>query len=304
MGLGALLLTWGLLAPAVLHTDGRLPLNVADLSLSLTDEQRGLVWQKQIDLMEPADATSVTIRSGTTVRKQTAEQSTAGEFAALIGAQVISARMDRVTGKAVSSASLTYQLATPAAEVPIDGLLVKFPVMTAATTYSVFDETLRTTAPAKYIEQLELAGRTVYHFRQETKPTNLALKYESGFNTTTLADGTAGYLFYEATRDFYVDQNTGIVVDMGLQLHQYYGDAQGNKTQEVFDFAAAGVGDARRAELLAVAADVDHGPWWRVCAYLASWVGGLLLIGSFIAVVGGWRLKRADRRQRQTEEKS
>ncbi|KQB87361.1 DUF3068 domain-containing protein [Corynebacterium lowii] len=294
MGLGAALLIAGLLAPRLISTDGRLPLDMGELtwtlrddearSMVLADPQRPVVntpvtKQRHVTLEEPSSEESVTVRVGTTELRESQQQ----EADRLISAQVWSYAMDRSTGQALGPATLSQQLASPTAEIEGVGAWWKFPAQVEQRAYEVFDETLRAGAPAEFQEAQERDGREVYHFRQVIEPTNMAQRYQGIFHTTEFegAEGEAarGFLFHSATRDYYVDRESGLVVDLHEKIDDYYGTADGAKREQVLAFDASLASEQSEALL-----DAAHKATSRGSVGAWSWAG--ILIGTVLLVVG------------------
>lgn len=249
LGLGVALLVAGLVAPRFFHADGRLPLDLEATTWTLEDPEAQsrlnidgrvldvpITRQLHLEVQDPADEDETTVRIG----ESTMRESRQDELDRLISAAVWNYRIDRVTGEATSPATLTDQLAAPTAEVDVDGLWLKFPANAEQTTYDVFDPLLRESRPAVFAEELEMDGRTVYRYRQEIEPTNVAQLYAGLGNTMVLAeeDGstTQGYLFHSATRDIFVDQASGMVVEIRASVDDYYGTADGERREQVLAF--------------------------------------------------------------------
>lgn len=288
VGLGVMLLVWGFLAPQFLHFDGRMPLDLRNTTVTLQDEQAQTLVRQQgkvvtvpvtrqyhAEFMDPVDANSVTTRLGVT----TMRGSNQDELDRLIDATVWSYRLDRYTGQALTPATLADQPASATRQVPIDALWVKFPVNSAQQTYQVFDVTLRKAVPATFQEEMETQGRRVYRYRQDIEPTNVAMNYAGPFNTTQLEEGELGYLFHSGTRDFYVDQKSGLVVDIHEKVDDFYGTREGEKKEQVLLFDGR-MAEASRNEMLSQAESINDGSVIRILNRVAAGVGiGLTLLG-------------------------
>lgn len=296
MGVGAALFIAGLMAPRVIAQDARLPLDVGELTWTLRDEaaesmvladsQRPVVSapvvrQMHVTLEEPSTPESVMVRVGTSQLRESRQE----EADRLISAQVWSYGMDRATGAATGPAVLSQQLASPTVEVAEPASWWKFPAQAEQRAYDVFDETLRTSLPAEYQGTEERAGREIYHFRQVIEPTNVAQRYPGVFNTTEFGGGEGepgerGFLFHSATRDYYVDRVSGLVVDLHERVDDYYGTADGAKREQVLAFEA-GLIPGQSEALLEVAQRVrEHG---RMGVW--SWAG--IVVGVTLVSVGG-----------------
>lgn len=299
VGLGVMLLAWGLLAPYFLHFDGRMPLDLRNTTFTLTDDQAKaripqqdkvitvpVTRQYHAQFMDPVDTNSVTARIGVT----TMRESNQDELDRLIDATVWSYRLDRFTGQALTDATMADQPASAAKQVPIDSLWVKFPVNTAQTTYQVFDVTLRKPVPANFEEELTIDGRKVYRFRQQIEPTNVAMSYAGPFNTTKLGEETA-YLFHSGTRDYFVDQKSGLVVDIHEQIDDFYGTKTGEKKQQALLFDGQ-LSEESRSEMLSQAADINDGSTAKIINWIAIGLGSILLIVGLLGVFGLFGRKR------------
>lgn len=293
IGLGVMLLAWGLLAPFFLHFDGRMPLDLGNTTYTLTDDKAEaripqqdkvvtvpVTRQYHAQFMDPVDTNSVTARIGVT----TMRVSNQDELDRLIDATVWSYRLDRFTGQPLTEATMAYQPASSTKQVPIDSLWVKFPVNTAQTTYQVFDVTLRKPIPANFEEELTMGDRTVYRFRQQIEPTNVAMSYAGPFNTKKLGEET-GYLFHSGTRDYFVDQKSGLVVDIYEQIDDFYGTKTGEKKEQALLFDAQ-LSDESREEMLAQAADINDGTLVKIVNWVAIALGLLLTIVGAAGVLG------------------
>lgn len=233
IGLGVTLIVGGLVAPRVLAADGRLPLDLEHTTWTLTDDSATtrlladgreldtpVTKQLHMDVQDPASADTATVRVGSTLMRDSRQE----ESDRLITASTWGYELNRSTGEATGPARLTHTMGMPPTEVDVPGVWMKFPADAEQTTYDVFDETLREAQPATFVEETEIGGRTVYQYRQEIEPTNVAQRYASFFNTTDL-DGTQGMLHHSATTDYYVDQITGIVLDVETEIDDFYAPA-------------------------------------------------------------------------------
>jgi hypothetical protein len=250
VGLGIALIVAGLAAPMMLNADGRLPLDLKNTTWTVRDdsavsapvydaeaepEEGTVTHQTHLQIQSPATADDTAVRIGSSWYGGAGD-----DFEALISAQTWSYVMNRVTGEAESPATLTHTIGTPPVETELEGHWLKLPSDAEQTTYDVFDETLREARPAVFIDSEEWEGREVYHYRQEIEPTNVAELYADMFNTRVVPTEDGGteqtYLFHSATRDLYVDQVTGLVVDMDVQIDDYYARADGTRVDDVLSF--------------------------------------------------------------------
>lgn len=299
LGLGVALIVAGLLAPRFFHVDGRLPMDLEETTFTVTDDQAqtrlmsdpdGRVLdspvsrQMHLEIQNPSDADAATVRVGT----NTARINQQSDLDRLISAEVWNYRIDRTTGEALTPATVTDQLASPTAEIPVDGLWVKFPSGTEQTTYEVFSQTLREARPAVFAEELEIDGATVYRFRQEIEPTNVRQLYPGIFNETTFEteDGgqERGFLFHSVERDFFVEPNSGMIVDIHENINDFYGTEPGDERETVLRFDGQ-MAPEQVTERLSQAADVPHQSTAQAIRWVIVGIGGILILfgiaGSF-----------------------
>ena len=262
LGLGVALIAAGLAAASFLSFSPRLPLDIEDTTWTMQDEnataqelsaegvsqyEGPMTYQLNLDIQDPADKETATLRVG-----ESAIRGGTGNVEDLSFARVWNYPVDRLSGEATGPAALSHTMGSPTAEVPVEGYWLKLPADAEQTTYPVFDPVLRKAADAVFEESLEIDGRTVYRYHQEIEPTNVATLY-AGNTTTTLSneDGSTeqGYLFHAATRDLFVDQATGLVVGMDVDIKDYWADREGNEREVQFAFQGA-TDEESRAELL------------------------------------------------------
>lgn len=303
VGLGLALMVAGLIAPMVLTTDGRLPLDLEDTTWTITDEnatsapkydaqarprQAPVSHQLHLQIQDPANEDTATVRVGSSWLYPVNEH--------LLSAQTWSYVMDRVSGLAESPAALTHTIGTPPAEVPLEGNWLKFPADVEQTTYDVFDETLRRAYPAVFVDQSEIDGREVYHFRQEIAPTNVATSYADMFNTrvTPTAEGGTeqSYLHHAATRELWVDQITGLVVDVDLRVEDYYATTSGQRTGDVLLFDGS-MSDEQTSQLIDAVSGV------RGESTTQMWRWAAIILGALIALAGAAGAFLSGRRGRE-----
>lgn len=334
LGLGACLVAAGLVAPHFLNFSPRLPLGAAETTWTFHDEDASarhlsaegaspyhgpVTYQLHMDVQDPSDKDTATIKVGETTALGTAEQ--LRDVNNLVSAQVWSYQMDRLTGEATSQAQLNYQLASPAAKVDVDGYWLKFPTDAEQTNYQVFDPYLRSASEAVFVEETTVEGRTVYRYHQDIAPTNVATKFAGPFNTTQVAkqstpagdaaptgeapEGEApqpaealapemeqGYLFHSGSRDYYVDQQTGMLVGMDVNIDDYYGTRTGERREDAFVFNAS-TSDEDRAAFVKQAADLPEESVGRTITWVLIGVGALLSILGLLGVFGAFGRRRS-----------
>ncbi|PSA79841.1 DUF3068 domain-containing protein [Corynebacterium diphtheriae] len=293
LGLGVGLVAVGILAPRWVNTDARLPLDLSQTTFTLVDDHArtrlindgrvldaGVVRQWHMDILPPTDADTATVRIGVTdVRK-----SRQADVDRLIQASVWTYPLDRLSGEALAPATVSAQLGSPTESVPVDGAWLKFPSDAQQTTYEVFDPTLRSTTPAVFSEEIDRGGRTIYRYNQEIKPTNVAEKYASVFNTTQ-RDENRLYLYHSGNRQWYVDQISGLVVDVEENIEDYFGDADGTRREDALIFHGR-MSEDDKAALFGQASAVSDGSVARVLYRVALAAGAVL---SVVGLMGAFR---------------
>lgn len=306
---------WGGLAPQIIDYDARMPVDLENTTLTISDSSAttrlindgrqltvGVNRQFHAELLPPVDDDTVTARVGLTDSRVSNQD----DLNRLISASVWSYSFDRTTGEATSQATVNNQLASEDETVDVNGLWVKFPSDAEQTTYQVFDPVLRDSAPAVFQDSSEQDGRTIYRYHQEISPTNVAERYSSVFNTidvTSSSDGssdssdsaaetsTQAYLYHSGTRDYYVDQVTGLIVNVEENIDDYYGDKDGNKLEQALLFDGQGSQEQTDA-LIAQAATVHDGHVARIVNYVVLAVGILLAILGLAGTFGIFKRKR------------
>lgn len=299
-GLGVALVVAGLLAPSVLLSGNRLPLALGEATWTITDpdgvrdgEPAPVTRQLHMEIQEPSDADTASVRVGDTLRAG----ASGSDFADLLAASTWSYAVDRVSGAAASPAEVSLVMGMPATQVPIDGAWLTFPAPVTQGTVEVFDPVLRGSAPAEFVGEEEIAGRAVARFRQDIEPTNLAMRYADPRNTLTL-EGEGGeplrtFLHHAAEREILVDQETGVVVGINERVDDYYADASGRGIQNVVTYdGVMGREDVEKlvrnvAEAQTAAANRGL---WRV----VTWVGAALALAGVLGALWPGRAVRRD----------
>lgn len=314
-GVGLALCAAGLLYPKLVVTDARMPLNLEQTTITLVDPngtQRSnadgsmyvgpITKQYHVQVVPPIEADLATARVGISLMRgdNTAMEADRDR---LIEATLWTYSFERKSGINTSAMKVVDTPATAATTTEFSGYWVKFPTGAERTTYEVFDSVLRGTAPAVFQEELEREGRKIYRYRQEIAPTNIAERYPSMFGTITLPgpepepqpepepEGEEpgpepepeapaeieAKLFHSGTRDFYVDQISGMVVDMEEQIIDYYADENGGKLADAQLFAGK-VNDEQAAQLLAQVKYLEDGSLPRMIAWVVAGIGAVLAL--------------------------
>ncbi|SIR61908.1 DUF3068 domain-containing protein [Williamsia sterculiae] len=170
----------------------------------------------------------------------------------LLGATVDRVTVDRETGRPNSAGGGSSELqvtpptssgdAAPTVSVPDrTGFQYRFPFDTKRSNkYKYFDLTTRSAHDLKYVDSAEVRGVKTYHFTQDVPETDLSQlqdangqqvqgtvlsKPASWFGTFKGVDPKQelpATLFYQATRDLYVNPDTGTIVNMVEHVQENY----------------------------------------------------------------------------------
>lgn len=314
IGLGLALVAWGVLFPRIVPTDARLPLSLKQTTMTLVDQHATqripndgttytgpMTKQYHAELLPPVDQEVATARIGVSLMR--GEHGPEGAIQAsdldrLVEATVWTYTFKRTTGMNTSPVKFVNMPATGAIDVDFSGYWVKFPLDAKQTSYEVFDATLRRTVPAVYKDSQERNGRTIYHYQQKIDPTNTADLYSTFFTTIKLPIKPAppadkpqdieAYLFHSGVRDYYVDQISGMIVDMSENIIDYYGDRNGGKLADAHLFAGK-MSNEQSAAMLAQAAQLSDGHIMRIITWV---VLGLGVVTTFAGIMGAFGVGR------------
>lgn len=314
IGLGAAMIAAGAFLPRLVSDDPKIPLDLPDTTYTLRAEDGvssalnpeggredafGPVRRQfHGELIEPADEQRVSVRMGTsTTRELPPEVMGTDPILELVDAAVWTFTVDRLSGEFLGPAMLTDQMAGVPVEVPVDGHWVKFPADAGPVSYPIFDDFLRGTVPAEYVGTEDLGGNEVLRYRQTIAPTNLATRYRSNLTQINVDDKT-GFLTYQGTRDWLVEPESGMVVDIDEDLDLRWETREGERLRTFLRFVG-GVDEQASAHLLQQALDVaDTAP-------VRPWSIALLVIGAILAfggIVGALRSEGRDRENRENRE--
>lgn len=276
VGLGALLLAAAVMIPT--YTVGKVAKTPLDLRIttiaksvpgeeslvldakSLTspegsakvDKNVPVVSQRFLTVEEPSGSDEMTVQAGQTLRRDDRDGDTG-----ILTASIDRVTIDRVTGEPVdaspnSSLAVTVDKsgASVADALTRQGLQYRFPIGTEKKSYPYFDTNARSTRPIDFVEESEINGVPVYHFRQTIPVTNMNDVVPAATNKLTLPAAKWGLegdepvtmtRFYTNTRDLWVEPRTGAVLKGGESIHLYYGrsanqvDVTALKSHLVFD---------------------------------------------------------------------
>lgn len=313
IGLGLALVAWGVLFPQIVPTDARLPLSLKQTTVTLVDPHatqriiNGTTYvgpmtkQHHVELLPPVDQEVATARVGVSLlRGENGPEDAiqAEDIDRLVDATVWTYTFKRTTGMNTSPLKFTEMPATGASSVEFSGYWVKFPLNARQTTYEVFDSTLRRTAPAVYKDSEVRDGRTIYHYQQTIDPTNVSDLYSTFTTSIKLPiqpppppgepQEMDAFLFHSGTRDFYVDQISGMIIDMSENIIDYYGDSNGGKLADAHLFAGR-VNEEQSKQLLAQVSELQDGHIIRMINWIVLGVGVVITL---IGMAGAFRVVR------------
>jgi hypothetical protein len=187
-----------------------------------------LISQRHALVVEPSDATVMTIQSAATVRRGDIDGDPA-----LLTASVDTVTIDRVTGQPVPDRVGTIQSRDdqPAQPVPHTGLQYRFPFGTDKTSYPYFDIISHTTTPIDYTDESTISGVRVFRLHQRVNPVDLAASTPPISPPLTLPARKWGiadtdkpitmHRWYTTDRDIWVEPHTGAIVK-GRESNRIY----------------------------------------------------------------------------------
>lgn len=306
VGLGALLLSIGLVLPMWFPDDDRLPASIDGWTVRLVDDHArvgfdtvGVTEQVHVSF-QPSGDDDVLARVGRSVVRQ----GQGPELERLVDAEVVSFRMNRVSGAAMGPATWSTMLATPPRQEGMGGVWLKFPAQTTAQEYGVFDDVTREAVLAKPAGSSVVDGRTVYHFMQ-TVPDTVVVEPEmqepasglgprpevalnpAGDPVKEATDQGLPVEHYQATKIFDVDAQTGIIVNQQVRSHRWTEFSDGTRqTVLAFDGQYPAEDTAKMWELVHMFPDVSERMW---ASRVLMGVGALAVVVGFVTTVTGVR---------------
>jgi hypothetical protein len=188
-----------------------------------------LIGQRHALVVEPSDATLMTVQAAASVRRGDIDGN-----AAMLTASVDTVTIDRVTGQPVPDGVGTIQSRddVPAETVPHTGLQYRFPFSTEKTSYPYFDTISRTSTPIDYVDDTTINGVRVFHFHQRVAPVDLAATTPPISPPLTLPARKWGiadtdepitmHRWYTTERDLWVEPNTGAIVQARESSRIYF----------------------------------------------------------------------------------
>lgn len=296
IGFGLFLVVVGLLAPVLLDKGTQLPMGFAHTTYTLRDEQaRSQVIGKNTEAQAPvtrqlhyelfpaSDSDHATVQVGLTEMRDSRQD----EVDRLISASLWSTTIDRISGEISGPLTVTDRLGNPPREVPAEGLWLKFPANAEQTTYPVLDPELREVIPAEFTQSEEKDGHTLNHYVQTIEPKNVALNYAAVKNTVTVPRGDkqiTAYLYHSGTREFVVDQRTGLIVNVIEHLDDYYAMNNGERVAVGMQFNGS-LSEEDQAALLDATDDFPDWTLPRIICWVVAALGAVItligLIGAF-----------------------
>ncbi|MDO4927899.1 MAG: DUF3068 domain-containing protein [Corynebacterium sp.] len=284
------------------ETTFRLNAEHAEYLNPLTQEVESGPVTKQLHytVVAPYDESTASVRVGySLLRTDDAEAQT--DIQRALRAGILTYSFDRATGAISSDMRISDQLALPASDVAVEGYWLKFPRDAAQANYAVFDITSRSMVTAEYQDTEMVDGREIHHYRQTIPATNLAGAYPAHANSisiplenreTGLIEVSAD-LYHMGTRDWFVDAQTGMVVNIAEDLTDFYATDPDTPIVPSLIFSGQ-FSDADQAALLQQAANIHSGATERTWAKVALIAGTVLWIVSLLGAFG--KLPRQRRR--------
>ena len=168
----------------------------------------------------------------------------------------------------------------------IEGLTLKWPFDTRKADYPLWDGTLGDAATAAYVGEDEVEGLPVYQFQADIPATDTGPATE---------DAEYPHVMYEASKTYFVEPQTGRMVDVRQDVHQWLVDEDGETVIDAVDISLAMADEV-------VADNVDQGKsetgllgLLDLSIWLAPLIGlALLVAGVFLFQPDGDRSRRRD----------
>lgn len=311
LGLGAALIVIGVLLPQLIESKPKLPLNLPPISYTMyakdgvstkvnddgnrEEVHSALRRQFHGQLVQPADSDRVSVRVGVTaMRELPAEVVGTDSLTELIDASVWTFTIDRLTGEFLAPATIVDRMAGVPREWPVEGHWVKLPTNTERKDYAMFDDFLRESVPAKFVDTVDHNGTELLHFRQRVDKTNVAQKFRSYVSQIT-HDGKTGFLQYEGTRDWWVEPKSGVVVDAAEDVHLWWETREGEPIMDYLRFNGQ-MNEQDSAKLLGGALTYFKG------RTLQPWSAALITIGAILTFLGMFGAVRPDSMRSRLDE--
>ncbi|MDK6566070.1 DUF3068 domain-containing protein [Corynebacterium pyruviciproducens] len=287
IGIGLALLVWGLVTPRLTQVGENVPVAHGELTYTLTDDSaKSLAVADAATKIEPVERqlhvvyTSPITNEEATARigLSTRRTGRATDLDGLLSAEVYSYRFDRMSGEALTPATVSEQLASPVATVDVDGLWFAFPPNAEADEYPLFDATLRAAKPAVKSGEAEVDGRYVVTYRQEFEP-----------QAVGEPDAMGRVLYHGAKRDIDVDKATGMIVGMDEAVEDYY--LTGEQRDDVLLFNGT-MSQEDKDALMEIAENVANPTAWKTANWIAAGIGAVVLVLGALGIFGVFDKRR------------
>lgn len=245
--------------------------------------------QRQVGTADPSDSDVVTIVAGTTFWRNDKP----GDEG-LLTATIDRVTVDRVTGMPTAPiGSIAAVFGQEPKEVEHTGLQYKFPFDVEQRSYPYFDIYARQMYDLEFVEETEINGLPVYHFRNVIEPVNLARTVGDPSYSLALPASVWGIegdqpiimqRFYENVRDLWVEPVSGVIVNGSEQHRQYYARRADDPDAVTAIKMEIGFNDATVQERIEVAQDAESSiRWGGVYGPVIAGITGLVLL----AIAGG-----------------
>lgn len=286
------------------ETTFRLQAENAEYLNPLTQEVESgpIIKQLHYTVVDPYDDAEASLRVGYSLLRAEDREAT-DDIQRALRAGILTYSFERETGMITSGMRISDQLALPASDVAVEGYWLKFPNNAAEEDYAVFDITSRSMITAEYQDTETVDGREIHHYRQNIPATNLAGAYPAHANTISVPleipevglTEVSADLYHMGTRDWYVDAQTGMVINIAEEITDFYAADPSNPMVPALIFSGQ-LSAADQSALLEQAASIDDGTRGRTWAKISLIAGAVLWIMSLLGAFGklpGQRAKRA-----------
>ncbi|HIW90589.1 MAG TPA: DUF3068 domain-containing protein [Candidatus Corynebacterium avicola] len=256
-----------------------------------------------VSLGEPADEDSASATVGvTSVRDDLADAGTDGTAGtdsadgadaetqnpeSLLDAEVWSYRLDRHSGASLGEGKVADVPGSPAAATEVSGQWLSFPRDTEQQRYQVFDNLLRRTMPATFVQTEDVDGDEVYVFRQEFDNEPVAESNPGYFRNAPAAVGDAdaqdAQLVRSGTREFRVEPTSGMIVSVTEDLRDAY--VSGGEETELLTAFAGSTPDDVRGELLDQAVELGRDRPTRQWGLALTVTGAIVALGCAVVAL-------------------
>lgn len=322
LGLGCVLLAVGLALPALVPPERPVPLDLASTQLTVKDDEAVIGGPYVAQLQDGPEGTEGTEGTATvpvtiTYAVQLGEPAGTDYASATVGvtlvrddidgddslldAEVWSYRIDRLTGAPLGDAKVADTPGTPPVATDVSGQWLAFPRDTSQQEYSVFDDLLRRSLPAQFVQTEEIDGAEVYVFRQDFRAEPV-LQDNPGYvrGTSTTEDGEPSSLYRNGFKEYRVEPSSGMIVSVTEDIQDVYvpdgsDAAGGDRSVELLSSFSGSTPQDERDELLAQAAELGEDRATRGWGIALTATGAIVALGSAIVALRPQRPQRAQR---------